>query len=325
MAASTGSTAAGATVASATTAALATGATSSSATTAGGTAAGLGTLYVVPTPIGNIGDITTRAIDVLRAAAIIAAEDTRKARTLLRVLDIKARLVSYYDFNEQSRSEQLLRQLRAGRDVALISDAGTPLLNDPGYRIVSAAIGCGARVCPLPGPSAALTALIGSGLPSHRFEYVGFLPRKPTARRAAIGELAGQPGTLICYEAPHRLRQTLADLREVLGDRKAALARNLTKRDEEYLRGPISVIEAELAARAEIRGEYTLLIGAAAKRESGAAEHLADQVAEALLRHGIPPHVVREVVKDLTGLPRNRVYQRIQAAREAASQPAPGD
>lgn len=279
------------------------------------TATGPGTLFLVPTPIGNFRDITVRAVDVMRAAAIIAAEDTRKASTLLRALGVRARLVSYYDFNEQSRSDQLLRLLQAGQDVALISDAGTPLLNDPGYRIVSAAIAAGVRVCPLPGPSAILTALVGSGLPSHRFDYAGFLPRRSAARQAAIRQLADLPATLIFFEAPHRLLATISDLREVLGDRDAALARNLSKSDEEYVRGPLSAIEAELTARAEVRGEYTVVVAGAAERDFDAADQLADQLVRALLERGVAPHVVRDVVKDVTGLPRNRVYQRLQAVR----------
>src|SRR5262245_61373729 len=190
---------------------------------------GSGTLFLVPTPIGNPRDITLRAIDVLRTVSVIAAEDTRKAQTLLRALDIRARLVSYHDVNEQSRSAYLMRLLEAGQDVALIPDAGTPMVNDPGHRVVVAAIAAGYRVCPLPGASAAVTALIGSGLASHRFEYVGFLPRRAAARQAAIGRLADLPATLVLFEAPRRLRETIADLRTVLGDRNAAVARNLTK------------------------------------------------------------------------------------------------
>jgi 16S rRNA (cytidine1402-2'-O)-methyltransferase len=279
---------------------------------------GPGTLFLVPTPIGNFRDITLRALDVLRAAAVVAAEDTRKARTLLRALDIRASPVSYYDFNEKSRSVQLLRLLQAGKDVALITDAGTPLVNDPGYHIVAAAIANGVRVCPLPGPSAALTALIGSGLPSHRFEYVGFLPRKSAGRQAAAAALADLPATLIFFEAPHRLRYTIADLQEVLGDRNAALARNLTKPDEEYLRGPLSAIAAELARRGEIRGEYTLLVSGAGEREMTVSEGLADRIARSLLQRGLLPHAVRDVVREVTGLPRNRVYELVQLAQRQA-------
>jgi 16S rRNA (cytidine1402-2'-O)-methyltransferase len=283
-----------------------------------GTSPGPGTLFVVPTPIGNLRDITLRAIDVLRSAEVVAAEDTRKARTLLRALDIKANLVSYYDFNEKSRSLQLLRVLLAGKDVALITDAGTPLVNDPGYRVVTAAIASGARVSPLPGPSAALTALVGSGLPVQRFEYVGFLPRKSAARRAAAAALADLPATLIFFEAPHRLRDTLGDLHDVLGDRNAALARNLTKADEEYLRGPLSEIAAEYDVRREIHGEYTLLVAGAQQRDTSASEALADRIAQVLLQHGVVPHAVRDLVMEVTGLPRNRVYERVGLAQRVA-------
>jgi 16S rRNA (cytidine1402-2'-O)-methyltransferase len=287
--------------------------------TSGDEAAGppLGTLYLVPTPIGNFRDITLRAMDVLRSVAVVAAEDTRRARTLLRALDIEARLVSYYDFNEQARSIQLMRVLADGRDVALITDAGTPLVNDPGYRMVAAAIAAGAAVRPLPGPSAALTALIGSGLPSQRFQYIGFLPRKSAARRAAAAALAGLPATLIFFEAPHRLGDTLADLLDVLGDRDAALARNLTKPTEEYLRGPLSGIVAEITRRGEIRGEYTLVVAGADPAQTTASEDLADRMAQALLRHGVHPHAVRDIVKEVTGLPRNLVYERVQLAQAA--------
>jgi 16S rRNA (cytidine1402-2'-O)-methyltransferase len=162
-------------------------------------------LYLVPTPIGNSRDITLRAIEVLSSVPIVAAEDTRKARTLFQSLNIRPKVISYHDVNERSRSDEILRLLAAGDDVALITDAGTPLINDPGYRVVAAAIAEGLRVCPLPGPSAALSALVGSGLASNSFTYVGFLPRKTAARRTAIGRLAALPSTLILFEAPHRL------------------------------------------------------------------------------------------------------------------------
>jgi 16S rRNA (cytidine1402-2'-O)-methyltransferase len=282
------------------------------------TSAGPGTLFLVPTPIGNLRDITLRAIDVLRTAELVAAEDTRKARSLLRALDVKANLVSCYDFNERSRIPQLLRVLDAGKDVALITDAGTPLVNDPGYRLVTGAIASGARVCPLPGPSAALTALVGSGLPVQRFEYVGFLPRRQAARRAAAQALSGLTATMIFFEAPHRLRDTLADLRDVLGDRNAALACNLTKGNEEYLRGTLSEIAAELDLRREVHGEYTLVVAGAAQQDTSASEALADRMAQVLLQHGVVPHAVRSVVREVTGLPRNQVYERVELAQRAS-------
>jgi 16S rRNA (cytidine1402-2'-O)-methyltransferase len=274
-----------------------------------------GTLYLVPTPIGNLRDITLRALDVLRSADVVAAEDTRKAVTLLRAHDIQARLLSYYDQNEQARTPQLLRMLAGGQDVALITDQGTPLVNDPGYRIVTAAIAAGLPVRSLPGPSAVLTALTGAGLATHSFHYAGYLPRKSAARRAAAGELARVPATLIFFEAPHRLLDTLRDLAEVLGDREAALARNLTKPGEEFVRGRLSRITAELAARDEVRGEYTLVVEGAQERPAG-SEELGSRLARALLGHGVAPGVIRDVVRDVAGLSRNEAYDVVTRARE---------
>jgi 16S rRNA (cytidine1402-2'-O)-methyltransferase len=276
--------------------------------------AGPGTLYLVPTPIGNPGDITLRALDVLRSVPVIAAEDTRKAMTLLRAHDITARLVSYYDHNEQARSPQLLRLLAGGQDVALITDAGTPLVNDPGYRIVTAAIAGGIRVRPLPGPSAVITALTGAGLATHSFHYAGYLPRKSAARRAAAGALARVPATLIFFEAPHRLLEALGDLREVLGDRDAALARNLTKPGEEYLRGRLGQIEAELAARDEVRGEYTLVVAGAG--EDTGSQELGQRLARSLLGQGVQPSVIRDVVRDVAGLSRNDAYDLVRLVQD---------
>jgi 16S rRNA (cytidine1402-2'-O)-methyltransferase len=276
--------------------------------------AGPGTLYLVPTPIGNPGDITLRALDVLRSVPVIAAEDTRKAMTLLRAHDITARLVSYYDHNEQARSPQLLRMLAGGQDVALITDAGTPLVNDPGYRIVTAAIAGGIRVRPLPGPSAVITALTGAGLATHSFHYAGYLPRKSAARRAAAGALARVPATLIFFEAPHRLLEALGDLREVLGDRDAALARNLTKPGEEYLRGRLGQIEAELAARDEVRGEYTLVVAGAG--EDTGSQELGQRLARSLLGQGVQPSVIRDVVRDVAGLSRNDAYDLVRLVQD---------
>ena len=272
-----------------------------------------GTLFLVPTPIGNPRDITLRAIDVLSSASVVAAEDTRKARTLFRALSIQPKVISHHDFNERAQSGQILRLLASGQDVALITDAGTPLVNDPGYPAVRGAIAEGFRVCPLPGPSAALTALVGSGLTSNRFLYVGFLPRKQAARQAAIGELAALPATLIFFEAPHRLPATVADLLAVLGDRSAAVARNLTKADEEYLRGPLSALVARIDSMEAVRGEYTLVVGGAPERETTSLEDLADRIALALARRGSPAHTIRDVVREVTDLPRNEVYKRVQA------------
>jgi 16S rRNA (cytidine1402-2'-O)-methyltransferase len=205
--------------------------------------------------------------------------------------------------------------------VALISDAGTPLLNDPGYRVVTAAIAAGIKVCPLPGASAAITALVGSGIPVHRFHYVGFLPRKETARRAVLAGLAGIDAALIFFEAPHRLLAAVADMADELGDRPAALACNLTKQDESFLRGSVATILAELTARETIRGQYTMVVaGSPAAQESGGVQALAGRLAAALLRHGASVRLAREVVQEVTGLPRNWVYEHVQQAKQAQQQ-----
>ncbi|WJK32758.1 16S rRNA (cytidine(1402)-2'-O)-methyltransferase [Solwaraspora sp. WMMA2065] len=280
-----------------------------------------GTLSVVPTPIGNPRDITLRALDVLRTAGLVAAEDTRRARRLLDAHDIDVRVVSCYDHNEQARTAELISVLNAGTDVALISDAGTPLVNDPGYLVVGAALADGLRVDPLPGASAALSALVGSGLPANRFLYVGFLPRKSAARRTALTELAPLSATLIFFEAPHRVVEMLADVREVLGDRAAALVRNLTKSHEEWLRGPLSQVHADLAARDEVRGEITVVVEGIRRREStngggvGAGSLDPDRVIELLLGAGLDTRTVRSLAGQLTGLARNEVYDRVSALR----------
>jgi 16S rRNA (cytidine1402-2'-O)-methyltransferase len=285
---------------------------------------GTGTLYLVPTPIGDPRDITLRAMDVLAGVGVVAAEDTRKTLSLLQSLGIEARrMFSYHDHNEESRSPQLLTMLCDGIDVALVSDAGTPLVNDPGYRLVTAAIAAGVRVRPLPGASATVTALVGSGLPNHRFHYAGFLPRRGAARRAALEELREIPATLIFFEAPHRIAETVRDMCEVLGDRPAALARNLSKVDEAFLRGPLSGLAADLAAQDVVRGQYTVVVGGAPEERTADAEGLADRLTEAVLRHGGGTRLARDVVKDLTGLPRNWVYERVRLAEERISAGSP--
>lgn len=276
-----------------------------------------GTLYLVPTPIGNPRDITLRAVDVLRQAGIVAAEDTRHTRSLLHALDIagevEARLLSYHDHNEESRTRQLLAALHDGVDVALVSDAGMPLVNDPGYRVVVAAIADDIRVCPLPGASATVTALVGSGLPVHHFQYVGFLPRRAAARRAALERLRATDATLIFFEAPHRLLETVDDMRDVLGDRPAALARNLTKADERFLRGPLSAVADELREQDTVRGEHTLVVaGAEVGDGDDEARAMATRLADVLLRNGVSTRQARDVVREVTGLPRNQVYELVR-------------
>jgi len=218
-----------------------------------------GTLYLVATPIGNLADITHRALQVLRDVAVVACEDTRHTRKLLQHYGIDAKTVSYHEHNEQQRARELIESLKEGNDVAIVSDAGTPAISDPGFRLVRAAIDNGITVAPVPGPSALISALVAAGLPTDEFFFGGFLPARSSARRARLGELRSVPGTLIFYEAPHRLAASLRDAYEVLGEREAVVARELTKLHEEIRRGRLGEL-AEHYARTEPRGEIVLLI-----------------------------------------------------------------
>jgi len=213
-------------------------------------------LYVVATPIGNLEDISLRALRVLREVRLIAAEDTRKTKRLLKTYDIKTPMTSYHEHNEKAKLDYILNYLKEG-DVALVSEAGMPGVSDPGYELIGAANQSGIPVIPVPGPSAVITALVASGLPTDRFLYLGFLPRRAAARKQVLESVAQESGTLVILEAPHRLRQTLNDLRLVLGDRRLAVCRELTKLHEEVFRGAISQAAARFT---EPRGEFTLVI-----------------------------------------------------------------
>jgi 16S rRNA (cytidine1402-2'-O)-methyltransferase len=218
-----------------------------------------GTLYVVATPIGNLSDITHRAIQVLQDADLIACEDTRHTRKLLQHYGITTKTISYHEHNELSRSQELLAQLNDGKKIAIVSDAGTPAISDPGYRLVQQAAAQGVAIVSLPGPSALVTALVGSGLPTDEFFFAGFLPARTSARQRRLNELRRIPATLIFYEAPHRLRETLIDARKVLGERRAVVARELTKLHEEFRRGTLSELVSYYATE-QPRGEIVLLI-----------------------------------------------------------------
>jgi 16S rRNA (cytidine1402-2'-O)-methyltransferase len=222
-----------------------------------------GLLYLVATPIGNLEDITYRAVRVLREAGLIACEDTRQTRKLLDHYEIRTPTISYHEHNEAERAVELASRLAAGAVVALVSDAGMPLVSDPGYRLVRAAIELAVPVIAVPGPSAAIAALAGSGLPTDSFRFGGFLPSKPGQRSKALQALAGEHATLIYYEAPHRILEALEAVEQALGARPVVVARELTKIHEEFLRGTPAEVRAQLAARDAIRGEITLLIGKA--------------------------------------------------------------
>ncbi|NDJ78524.1 MAG: 16S rRNA (cytidine(1402)-2'-O)-methyltransferase [Chloroflexi bacterium] len=222
-------------------------------------------LYIVPTPIGNLEDITLRALRVLREASLIAAEDTRTTRKLLSRYEIDTPLTSYHEHNKLAKLDAIFDALATG-DVALVSDAGTPGISDPGYELIQAALAQDIPVVPLPGPSAVITALVASGLPTDRFLFVGFLPRKQVALHSALVELAAERATLIAYESPNRLLATLAAVRDVLGERPVAVAREITKLYEEVRRGPVSDVIAYYEQRPP-KGEITLVIGGAVTAE----------------------------------------------------------
>jgi 16S rRNA (cytidine1402-2'-O)-methyltransferase len=233
--------------------------------------AGAGCLYVVSTPIGNLEDISLRALRVLKEADLIACEDTRQTMKLLSHFDIPKRLVSYHEHNEITRAPEIVIELEQGAKVALVSDAGTPAISDPGYRLVSLCLRHEIRVVPIPGASALVAALAASGMPIEQFVFAGFLPARPTERRKALRELATERRTFALYEAPHRLLDTLEDALEILGNRPAVVAREVTKIYEEFLRGHLEDLVEAVRKKAP-RGEVTLLIGP----PDGQAQHAAD-------------------------------------------------
>jgi len=232
-----------------------------------------GTLFIVATPIGNLEDITQRALRVLAEVDLIACEDTRRTRVLLNHFGIKTKTISYHEHNERERTAQICKLLVSGKDVALVSDAGTPLINDPGFRLTNAAIELNLPVVPIPGPTALVSALVASGLPSDQFLFSGFLPARANARRARLEELRAIPATLVFYEAPHRITATLADALDVLGNRSAAVARELTKIHEEIARGSLRELIERFGTAA--RGEMVLLISGAGMDEAATTEETA--------------------------------------------------
>ncbi len=223
-----------------------------------------GILYIIATPIGNLEDITLRALRILKEVDFIAAEDTRHTKKLLSHYGIRKPLTSYHEHNERAKSNELIRRLQNGSAVALVSDAGTPLLSDPGFRLVKQAVESSIPVVPVPGPSALTALLSASGLPTDSFVFEGFLPNKKTARRERLTQLRDENRTIVLYESPHRMQETLQDIFEILGDRELVLGRELTKVHEEILRGPASQFILE-SGRREWRGEVSLVVGAAKK------------------------------------------------------------
>jgi 16S rRNA (cytidine1402-2'-O)-methyltransferase len=266
----------------------------------------MGTLYLVATPIGNLEDLSPRAVRTLREARLIAAEDTRVTRKLLAHFDLHTQLTSYFEHNKLSKLDSILAALAEG-DVALVSDAGTPAINDPGYELVKAALAAGHSVCPIPGPSAPLAALAASGLPTDSFLYLGYLPRKSSERRELAGQVANLTYTLIFLESPHRLLDSLVDIQSTLGDRQIAVARELTKLHEEIWRGLVSGAHDHFTKN-EPRGEFTLVVAGKTKDEK--QKWTEEKVMIALkigLKLGESPSVLAARVAAESGWPRRDI------------------
>jgi 16S rRNA (cytidine1402-2'-O)-methyltransferase len=272
-------------------------------------------LYVVATPIGNLRDITLRALDILAAADHVYAEDTRVALKLLNAYGLKPQLAAYHDHTAEAAREAILGALAKGESVALISDAGTPLVSDPGYKLARAVIEARHRVYPIPGASALLAGLVVSGQPSDRFLFAGFLPPKQGARRASLTELAEAEATLIFYESGPRLADSLADMAEVLGERPAAVARELTKMFEETRRAPLAELAAHYAEAGAPKGEIVVIVGPPPPRGEVSDAVLDEFLSGALLR-GVR-EAASEAARDL-GVPRKRAYARALWLRDRA-------
>jgi 16S rRNA (cytidine1402-2'-O)-methyltransferase len=268
-----------------------------------------GKLYVVATPIGNFADLTERAREVLAAVPVIAAEDTRHTRGLLSRIGAESRLMAYHEHNEAERVPELLGRLARGESVALVSDAGTPLVSDPGWRLVSAAHDEGVTVVPVPGACAAIAALTASGLPTDHFVFEGFLPRRASARAERLARLRDEPRTLVVYEAVHRVTATLTAMSEVFGaDRRAAVARELTKVHEQIATGSLGELTARLGGDIPLLGEFVIVVtGAAAAPDEAAARRI-----YALLAEELEPTVALRLTTAITGVARNELYRLVR-------------
>lgn len=270
-------------------------------------------LYLVSTPIGNLSDMTRRGVDVIRGADVVFAEDTRRTAVLLRHYGVETRLISAHEHNEAARAELVVELLGEGKKVAMVSDAGTPLLSDPGARVVRSALEAGYEVIPVPGPSALLAALVASGIAADRFTFYGFLPRKGGGRQELLDEIGVSRHTAVIYESPQRLAALLADLASVASpDRRVAVARELTKMHEEIVRLPLG--EAVEAYRdREVRGEVVVVIEGAPEAPPASAEDAAARaLAEALLERGVAPSDVARELRTRLSIPRNEAYDLVQ-------------
>ncbi len=277
-----------------------------------------GTLFLVSTPIGNLEDITHRAVRLLGEVEIIACEDTRHTRKLLNHYGIKTRTISYHDHNERERAAELLKLIESGSDVAIVSDAGTPGISDPGFRLARLAIEGGVRVVPVPGASALITALVASGMPTDEFFFGGFLPARSGARRARLTELRSFPATLIFYEGPHRIAATLKDAYEILGEREAVVARELTKMHEEVARGRLSELAEHFSSPENARGEMVLIIDRTEIKSEAETDNSGLSIAELvanLENEGLDHRAALKKAARELGLSRDEAYRRLVAER----------
>jgi 16S rRNA (cytidine1402-2'-O)-methyltransferase len=271
-----------------------------------------GVLYVVATPIGNLEDITYRAVRILREAGLIACEDTRHTRKLLDHYGIEGKLVSYHEHNEAERAQELVERLLEGVSVAQVSDAGMPGISDPGYRVIKSAIEQGIAVVPVPGPSALIAALAASGLPTDAFEFRGFLPAKSGQRRTELESIRPREHTMIFYEAPHRIHESIDDIVAVLGpERPIVIARELTKVHEEFLRGTVREVAENIRDR-ELKGEITILIGKAVPSERSEALDLGARLQEIMRQQNLDEKAALKVLAKERGVSKSEVYREVQ-------------
>jgi 16S rRNA (cytidine1402-2'-O)-methyltransferase len=277
-----------------------------------------GTLYLVATPIGNLEDMTHRAVRVLGEVDVIACEDTRHTKKLLNHYGITTKTISYHEHNERERAAELLERLKSGRDIAVVSDAGTPAISDPGFRLTRIAIDNGVAVVPVPGANALTTALIASGLPTDEFFFGGFLPARSGARRARLAELRSTPATLIFYEGPHRIAATLKDAHEILGEREAVVARELTKLHEEFARGRLSELATRFSSAENARGEMVLMIDrtviAGVNSEAQLVQTISALVGQ-FEENGLDHRAALKKAARELGLSRDEAYRRLVAER----------
>jgi len=266
-----------------------------------------GQLFIVPTPIGNLEDITLRALRVLKEVDLIAAEDTRHTQHLLNHYGIRTSLTSYHEYNEREKAQTLVDRIKNGASIALVSDAGTPAIADPGFRLVVAAIAAGVQIVPLPGATALATVLSASGLPTDRFFFEGFLPAKKTARKAKLQALREETATLVFYEAPHRLLETLNDMHQLLGDRQLVVAREVSKVHEEFLRGAVSDIISQLVDR-EVKGEITLVVHGATGEARVSEAQLRTEIRR-LTGEQVGVKQIAELLGERYGLAKREVYR----------------